>query len=180
MAEPKADDKMGVVMWRYARGEALAGRRDGDAVMAESRQIGQVLAPRDARFNDHDRSLGKIAQQVLEGRADMLQGHPDAAAKVFVAAAQAQEAAKWGMDPPPWWYPVRRSVAAADLAAGRDAEAVKDADASLKAWPGDGLALHVRALAERKLGQAARSDADEAAARAAWHGDLGRMPTDLI
>jgi hypothetical protein len=180
MSEPKATDKLGVVMWRYARGEALAGRGDGDAVMAESRQIGQVLAARDDKFNEFNRTQGKIAQQVLEGRADMLQGHADAAAKVFAAAAKAQDAAKWGMDPPPWWYPVRRSLAAADLKAGKTGDALKEADASLKAWPNDGLALKVRALAEQKLGQTAESEADEAAARKAWHGDLGRMPIDLI
>jgi hypothetical protein len=114
------------------------------------------------------------------GRAEMLQGRAADAARTFAAAAQLQEGAKWGMDPPPFWYPVRRSVAAAELKAGRDADALRQADASLRTWPGDALALQVRALAERKLGQTARSEADEAASRAAWHGIAGGEPIDLI
>ena len=72
------------------------------------------------------------------------------------------------------------SLAAADLKAGRDAEALREADASLAAWPADALALKVRALAERKLGQAAEADAAEAAAKAAWHGALSGVPIDMI
>jgi len=181
MPEPKASDAMGVVMWRYARGEALAGRGDDKAVLAESQGIAQVLASRDAaRIGKFDQDQANIALRVLQGRAEMLEGRAADAAKTFAAAAQLQADAKWDMDPPPWWYPVRRSVAAADLEAGDDAGAVREADESLKAWPGDALALHVRALAEQKLGQAARSEADAAAARAAWHGDPAGMAIDLI
>ena len=181
LPQPKAGDTLGIAMWRYARGEALASRGDGKAVAEESRQIGQALAAKDAaKMGSFARIQAELAQRVLEGRARMIQGAPADAAKSFAAAAQLQERAKWGMDPPPFWYPVRRSLAAADLKAGRDADALKEADASLKAWPGDALALHVRALAERKLGQATRSEADEAASRAAWHGPAGGAPIDLI
>ncbi|HEY5409550.1 MAG TPA: hypothetical protein VIJ94_02375 [Caulobacteraceae bacterium] len=180
MTAPKATDWMGVAMWRYARGEALAGKGDARAVREESRLIGLVL-PKAANTKDFmGLAVANIAQRVLQGRAEMLEGHPADAAKTFAAVANDQDKDKWGMDPPPWWYPVRRSLAAAYLKAGRDADALREAAASLKAWPGDGLALHVRALAERRMGQAAKSEADEVAARAAWRGDLGRIPIDLI
>ena len=178
---PKSSDKFWVSMWRYARGEALAGRGDAKAVQEESRQIGLALGGKTDTKGGKDQGLAValIARQVLEGRAQMLEGHPDAAAKTFAVAAGMQDGFKWGMDPPPFWYPVRRSQAAAELKAGDAAGAVRDADASLKAWPADALALHVRALAERKLGQDAKSEADEAASRAAWHG-TGAVSLDMI
>jgi hypothetical protein len=179
--EPK-DDRQAQAMWRYARGEALASKGDAKAVLAESAQIGQLLdqwkkAPKTQQYGMTE---AQIAKGVLEGRAAMIQGRTDDAAKAFAAAASLQEKAKWGMDPPPWWYPVRRSLAAAELKAGRNADALKEADASLKDWPKDALALQVRAEAERKLGQAAKADADEAASRTSWHGKAGGEPLELI
>ena len=180
-AEPK-DDRRALSMWRYARGEALASKGDAKAVLAESQQIGQQFAEWKKAKKDQQYGIteAQIAQRVLEGRADMLQGKPDDAAKAFAAAAAMQEKAKWGMDPPPWWYPVRRSLAAAHLKAGRNAVALREADASLKDWPADALALQVRSMAEQRLGQADKSKADEAAARAAWRGDPGKVSIDLI
>ncbi len=179
--EPKADDTNGLILWRYARGEALAGKGDAKAVLEESRQIGAVL-DRDPKVgkNANLSSIGRIAQNVLEGRAWMLDGKPADAAKAFADAARTQEKAKWGMDPPPWWYPVRRSLAAAYLKAGRNADALRESNASLSAWPADALALKVRALAEQKLGQEAASRTDEAAAKSAWHGVLSAVPIEMI
>ena len=181
LAEPKAGDTGAVSLWRYARGEALAARGDAKGVLEESRQIGAVLdhEPK-AGKNPFVSGVGRIAQQVLEGRAQMLEGKPANAAKAFADAARIQDKAKWGLDPPPWWYPVRRSVAAADLKAGRYADAVREASASLKEWPADGLALKVRALAEQKLGQEAAAKTDEDAAKAAWHGVLSAVPVEMI
>ena len=182
LPEPKAGDRYAVAMWRYARGEALAGKADAKAVLEESRQIGVALAQKPAPKDKDDMglSVARIAQQVLQGRAEMLDGRPADAARIFAGAAAMQEKAKWGMDPPPWWYPVRRSLAAAYLKAGRNADAVREASASLGAWPADALALKVRALAEQKLGQTAAAKADETAAQAAWHGALSGVPVEMI
>ena len=181
-AEPKDADKRILAMWRYARGEALASKGDAKAVLGESQQIGQVVEQwkKAKKDEQHGITEAQIAQHVLEGRADMLQGKPDDAAKAFATAAAMQEKAKWGMDPPPWWYPVRRSLAAANLKAGRNADALREASASLKDWPADAMALQVRAQAEQRLGQADKSKADEAAARAAWRGDPAKVLIDLI
>ncbi len=179
---PKAADTMGVAMWRYARGEALAGKGDAKGVVEESRQIGLVLGRKanTKDVGDIGLTVANIAQRVLQGRAEMLQGQPADAAKTFAAAANLQERGKWGMDPPPWWYPVRRSLAAAYLKAGRNADALREASASLGQWPADALALRIRAMAEQRLGQSAKSAADETAARAAWRGDPNSVPIELI
>ena len=60
-----------------------------------------------------------IARGVLEARIAMAEGNAAKAAKLFDNAARVQEARLadyW--DPPNWWYPVWRSVAAAYLKAG--------------------------------------------------------------
>jgi hypothetical protein len=64
----------------------------------------------------------------------MLADDPKAAAEHFRAAAELEETPEFNdfTDPPAFWYPVRRDVAAALLAAG-DAKGAKEAaEASLK------------------------------------------------
>ena len=74
----------------------------------------------------------------------MLAGNPQKAARVFDKAARQQEKAfADSFDPPPWWYPIRRSVAAAKLKAGDAKAAQAEAEASLTGWPDDPLALLV-------------------------------------
>ena len=71
------------------------------------------------------------------------------AAKLFDNAAQVQEtrlSEYW--DPPNWWYPVRRSVAAAYLKAGDFARAEAEADKSLAIWKHDPMALWVKGKAQ--------------------------------
>ena len=70
-------------------------------------------------------------------------------------------------------------MAAADLAAGKPADAVREAKASLKDWPDDALALRVLSQAEAKLGDEASAHAHMAQARKAWRGDLTRTPLAL-
>jgi hypothetical protein len=71
---------------------------------------------------------------VLAGRIAMLNHDPRTAAEHFRAAAEIEETPEFNdfTDPPAFWYPVRRDVAAALLAAG-DAKGAKEAaEASLK------------------------------------------------
>jgi len=162
----------------YARGEALAARRDAAGVRAEADAIAAIVAKGD-RASDFggEAEVGEIAEGVLRGRAAMVSGRPNEAASHFAKAAAAQEKAfpvPKNFDPPPWWYPVRRSLAAALLKAGRRAEAAAAARASLAEWPHDALALRILAQAERK-GAAAR----RAEARKSWQGDLANVPLDL-
>ena len=71
---------------------------------------------------------------VLAGRLAMLNGDPRAAADAFRRAAEIEETPGFNdfTDPPAFWYPVRRDVAAALLVAG-DAKGAKEAaEASLR------------------------------------------------
>ena len=86
-----------------------------------------------------------IVRAVLTGRAAMIEGRQADAAKAFTEAAVIEETEDFSVfsDPPAFWYPVRRDVAAALLAAG-DREGARAAiEASLKLRPRDPAALEL-------------------------------------
>ena len=173
LAVPEAGNEQGylAIMRHYGRGEAFAGRGDAAAVSREADAVrGVKLLPTEVG----SANMQVLASAVLDGRAAMLRGKPEEAAMAYDKAARLQESVfATNFDPPPWWYPVRRSVAAAELKAGHADAAAKDAQASLKTWPGDPLALRVLAEAEMSLHRTDASSQRAAAAKA-WCG--GKMP----
>lgn len=174
---PPAQGDYATAMWRYARGEAHAAKGDAAGLRREAQALAALLQGK-PRFNGTGAEQARLARLVLEGRLAMLDGRPAEAARLFRDAADAQDAYDWGVDPPPWWYPVRRSQAAAELKRGRPGEAAKAARASLKAWPQDGLALQVLAGAQTALGQGADAERSQAESRRWW---LGKpLALDLI
>jgi hypothetical protein len=179
MAEPgPAGEK---VLRHYARGEALARRGDSSGVRAEAAAIAAIRAGREApTLGRAGSALAEVFQYVLEGRAAMLAGDPGAAAAAYRKAMERQLAANFGSDPPLFWYSVRRSLAAAMLAAGDHESARAQLYASLRHWPNDALALYVLARADRAAGDAASAGRNLARARALWAGDLARMPLARI
>jgi tetratricopeptide (TPR) repeat protein len=136
MADPGKDRPIAQAMWRYARGEALARGGDVAGVKAELKALRRVKGKDAAPFV-------KVAGGVLQGRFAMLRGKPGNAVKLLDAAAKAEETGPFAKssDPPIWWYPVRRSLAAARLQAGDAAGAVTEATASLKRRPNDPMGL---------------------------------------
>ncbi len=166
----------------YARGEAFAAKGDAAGTAREAEAI-TALGTESAKSSETlNAQVAEVAGGVLAGRAAMASGQPDKAAIAFAKAAIAQEKAfpiLKNFDPPPWWYPVRRSLAAAQLKAGRYAEAEREAQASLAGWPADALALRILAAAEAGQGRTGAARDHHAQARRAWHGDLASVPIDL-
>ncbi len=175
MAAPDAKHGFLRAMRHYGRGEALARKGDAAGVRAEALAIrpagGKLLT---AQMD--------IAREVLLGRAAMIEGRYAVAGKHFRKAAERQEKVFGdGGDPPLWWYPVRRSLAAALLAEGQLVPALGQARAVLAKWPDDPMALSVAARAEALLGQEGFAARDAAAARAGWgDGDPAKVALNLI
>lgn len=120
--------------WHYARGEAAASAGDAAGVAAERAAIpASIETPGRHDAKAPEQMLG-ITRAVLAGRLAMLQGKPAEAATHFRAAAEIEETPAFTdfTDPPAFWYPVRRDLAAALLAAGDVAGARREAEASLK------------------------------------------------
>jgi tetratricopeptide (TPR) repeat protein len=126
--------------WHYARGEAFAQRGDAANVRKEAAAIRGVTG----ELSKDDGSLQAqtmtfIARNVLVGRAAMLERRPDEAATAFGQAAELQEGEdfKSVADPPAWYYPIRRDLAAALLQRGDSVGARREAQAALKYRPKD-------------------------------------------
>ena len=177
-----ADPRIVRIYRHYARGEAFAVRGDAAAVQREADAIAALGAEAKAAADVGVLPIADIAANVLTGRAALIANQPAKAAEAFARAAARQEKAfpfADNFDPPPWWYPVRRSLAAADLAAGKPGDAIREAKASLKDWPQDAIALKVLSEAEAKTGDARSAKAHLAEAQRDWRGDLARVPLNL-
>jgi tetratricopeptide (TPR) repeat protein len=169
LPEPPADSPTTRSLYHYAHGEAYAALHDASGLAREAAQV------------TGDQSVIKVARNVLAGRVAMLQGRFADAAEAFEAAAAQQDTLLAStMDPPIWWYPIRRSAAAAWLQAGQFARAADVARASLKGWPDDALALLVLSRAEDALGHPADARHDEAAAIGNWEGDIAKVDVAII
>jgi tetratricopeptide (TPR) repeat protein len=169
LPEPPADSPVTRVLYHYARGEAYAALHDASGLARETAQV------------TGDQPATKVAKIVLAGRLAVLQGRfADAAAAFEAGAAQQDTLLASTMDPPIWWYPVRRSAAAAWLEAGQFARAAEVARASLNGWPNDPLALLVLSRAEDGLDRTSDAHHDAAAAIGDWEGDIARVDIAII
>ena len=160
LAEPKGDYLKAAR--HYARGEVLASRGDIAGVEAEIAAIPESLAkpvmdkdkakagksPGPDHASAPEQMLG-ITRAVLRGRVAMLQNRFADAAKAFGDAAAIEETKDFGVfsDPPAFWYPVRRDIGRALLAAGDLVGARRELEASLKLRPKDAVALELLAKA---------------------------------
>jgi tetratricopeptide (TPR) repeat protein len=185
LAAPDPGAKLPMIRayWHYARGEALARRGDVTGVRAEAAAI--VMPPPPAKIDKPAkaaRDMAEIAKLVLTGRAAMLDHQPDLAIRAYAKAAKIEESKiiTYYADPPAWWYPVRRSLAAALFSAGRPADALVQADAALKRRPADPVTTMLRATILAKLGKTDAADHDRAIADRRWHGDQSAFDPTLI
>ena len=150
----------------YARGEVLAGRGNVAGVETELAAIpvtliepekgkgkkAKVSADPYASPKAPEQMLG-ITRAVLRGRIAMLQGRHADAAKAFAEGAEIEETKDFSVfaDPPAFWYPVRRDMGRALLAAGDTAGARRELEASLKLRPKDPVALELLAKVSKAL-----------------------------
>jgi tetratricopeptide (TPR) repeat protein len=169
LPEPASEGPETVSFYHYARGEAFAALGDAKSLAAEGEKI------------TGDGRTMKIARAVLAGRLAMLQHHYGDAARAFEQAATEQDGySPYSWDPPNWWYPVRRSAAAAWLQAGQYQQAADAAEKSLTAWPSDPLALRVLSQAESHLGRTAKARGHDAQAIGLWMGDIAKVDLALM
>jgi tetratricopeptide (TPR) repeat protein len=160
-------------MWHYARGVASAAKGDLTAAAAEAAAIDEIATKGDLAFLIDNYIPGdqllRIARHVVLGRVAQQEGDSAKAVAEFQQAAELQDGMPY-MEPPYWYYPVRQSLGAALLQAGRAAEAVDAFKAALNEAPNDGWAIYGLMEAQRKLGDDAGAKASEAELTKAWIG----------
>jgi tetratricopeptide (TPR) repeat protein len=175
---PPVEERFATAMWHYGRGAALAARGDLRGAETELARLGAVaaedaLAELQVNYSPA-RDVLAIAAGILEGEIAARRGEHDVAVAALREAI-AKQAGLVYMEPPTFHYPVRQSLGAVLLAAGRaaDAEAVFRED--LAEWRENGWSL--MGLVQALRAQGKEAEADEAAARfqRAW----ARADTEL-
>lgn len=182
LAVPDPGDALPYVkaMWHYARGtaHALAGNADAargevDAMRALGKQDYAGLVEAGVPAPD----VIALAQHVVLGRIAQAAGNWGEARKEFERAVAIEDKLAYS-EPPYWYYPVRQSLGAVLLAAGKPKEAEAVFRQSLLRAPNNGWALHGLAATYEKLGKTASAKTTREQFKRAWVGpepDLARL-----
>ncbi len=168
---PPADLPYWRGVWHYARGLAFAGTgRPAEA----QRELAALQTVRDAVPEARTvagffktREMLTLAVEVLSGELAARRGEWDAAVRHLAEAARIQDG-HWFTEPPPWYFPVRQSLGAILLSAGRPAEAEAVYREDLRRNPENGWSLFGLAQALRAQGKTAEATTTDARCRRAW------------
>ncbi len=114
--------------WHYGRALAFAARGDAAKAAAEHDGMAADVAamPPDASFDmlNTAKDAFAVARHVIEARMAAAQGKKEDAIAHWGEAVKLQDALNYS-EPATWYYPVRESLGAALLAAGRATDAEK-------------------------------------------------------
>jgi tetratricopeptide (TPR) repeat protein len=163
-------------MWHYARGVAFAGKGDVGAARREAAQIAEISARHDpdatypADIAPVANDTMAIARHVVEARVAQTEGDLARAIAELETAVAIQDSLAY-LEPPFWYYPVRQSLGAALLMAGRAEEAADVLRRSLVDAPNNGWALYGLMQAQQAQGDAMAAAVTEQLFERAWAGD---------
>jgi tetratricopeptide (TPR) repeat protein len=170
---PPAEWRYTSGVWRYARGLAWNAKGGPTEAAAELRQLESIIAgvpaDRTVAFFFRARNLLQMAANVLAGEMAAKAGDT-ATAERLLRAAVAEQDSHWFTEPPPWYFPIRQSLGAVLLHAGRPAEAEQVYREDLQRNPGNGWSLY--GLAQSLKAQNKLPEAREVESRfaKAWAG----------
>ena len=170
LPEPREDLPITRAMWRFTRAAALAAKGNTAAARDEQRQFRQSVTrvPPGAimAINPAEKIL-RIADEMLEGEILFREGRVNEAIERLRAAIEIEDTLTY-MEPPDWVQPVRHTLGAVLLHAGRPADAELVYREDLRRWPENGWSLHGLADALKALGRLEESNALRDRAKAAW------------
>jgi len=122
---PHADRLLEQAYYHYARAIALAAKHDLGKADAELKQLSESIAkiPGDLQLgNNEGPKVIAVAERTAAGRVAFAHGDQEAAVKALTQAVALQDALQYD-EPPAFHYPVRESLGAVLLRAGKAAEA---------------------------------------------------------
>jgi tetratricopeptide (TPR) repeat protein len=174
LADPGDQIALVKAMWHYARGVAYAATGEAKAAAAEADAI--VALGRTGDFSLLTREhvpaadILSIADNVIRARIAEHEGRYPDAVTYFEKAAELQDGLPY-MEPPYWYYPVRQSLGAALLKAGKLDEAEEQFEASLKRAPANGWSYYGLMEVYKAKGDAQGASDAEAEIAKSWTGD---------
>ena len=162
---PPEDIRFSYAMAYYARGVAHAAKGQWAEAQAA---LDTVTAINAATPDGADgKTALSIAVHALSGEIATRRGDSDAGINHFREAAKIEDAGLY-FEPPKWYYPIRHSLGAALVKAGKNAEAEKVYREDLRRFPENGWSQFGLAQALRAQGKNTEADAAEAGFRRAW------------
>jgi tetratricopeptide (TPR) repeat protein len=162
---PPSDIRMPLAMAYYARGVAHAAK----GRLAEARTALDTVKTIDAATpaDAPAKTPVSIAVHALMGEIATRSGKFDEGIGHFREALKIEDAGLY-FEPPKWYYPIRESLGAALLKAGRSAEAEAVYREDLKRFPENGWSLFGLAAALRAQGKSAEAAAVDQRFSKAW------------
>jgi tetratricopeptide (TPR) repeat protein len=161
-------------MWLYVRGVALAANRDFAGATAAASAIETIERTADFKLLKDSgvpaQEVLRIARTVILARVAQTKGDHRTAIMRFERAAASQDALAY-TEPPYWYYPIRQSLAAALLQAGRYAEAERQFQRALSRAPANGWSYYGLAELHKSRGDGSAARKAEADLARTWIGD---------
>ncbi len=158
-------------IWHYARGMArVHGERPGKAakdVAAIERLLARAPAAETMIGFANARTLLTIARDVLAGELAAKQGRLEDAIRHLEAAVELEDGLLYN-EPPDWYYPVRHTLGAVLLEAGRPAHAEAVYRRDLKRNRDNGFALFGLVESLKRQGKTEEAARLEAKLRTVW------------
>jgi tetratricopeptide (TPR) repeat protein len=176
LALPDPSDNVPYVkgLWLYARGVALAAKQDFAGATAAADAIEKLELNSDFKLlkesNVPAQEVLRIARTVIMARVAQGKGDKGAAVSQFEKAAALQDALPY-TEPPYWYYPIRQSLAAALLQAGRHDEAKQQFELALRRAPSNGWSYYGLAELYKARGDINAARKAEADLARTWIGD---------
>jgi tetratricopeptide (TPR) repeat protein len=164
---PPSDIRMPLALAYYARGVAHAAKGQFDEARRALDTVRVIDASTPAGADA--KTAVSIAVHALMGEIATRSGRTDEGIAHFREALKIEEAGLY-FEPPRWYYPIRHSLGAALLKAGRNAEAEAVYREDLKRFPENGWSLFGLAAALKAQGKAAEEAAVEQRFAKAWAG----------
>jgi tetratricopeptide (TPR) repeat protein len=171
---PPADLRLSFGLAQYARGVAFAAKRDWAAAAAALDTVTAIArgtSPADrtamASGAGENKIIMDIAMHALVAEIAYQRGDFADAVAHFTTAAELEDSFNY-TEPPQWATPIRRSLGAALLKAGRPAHAERAYIEDLTRFPENGWSLHGLAASLRAQGKTAEADAVDARLAATW------------
>jgi tetratricopeptide (TPR) repeat protein len=170
-------------MWHYARGVGLAEKGDAAGARDEAGKIEVLEKNADWSATDQfalpARDVLRVAQNVVLARAAQAKGDAAEAITYFQAAAGVQDSLPY-TEPPFWYYPVRQSLGAALLKAGRAKEAADQFRAALDGARKSAWALYGLREAAKAIGDSATEQQAAEEFAKTWRGDLAFLSLERL
>jgi tetratricopeptide (TPR) repeat protein len=162
---PPPELRMPTAMAHYARGVAYAAKGDFANARVELDTVTTIDAATPA--NAEMKARISIAAHALMGEIATRSGKTNDGIAHFQQALAIEDKGIY-FEPPKWYYPVRQSLGAALLKAGRNAQAEAVYRDDLKRFPENGWSLYGLAAALRAQGKTAEAAAVEKRFANAW------------